>query len=115
MDATAQFFEDLRRRGHEPLLEKARGTLRVDLVNGQETERWFLSIDRGDVEVSHKLGKPDCTLHAAKKVFDRVARGELNAMAAVLRGAMTFEGDPEILVRFQRLFPSPPARASAKR
>jgi hypothetical protein len=32
-----------------------------------------------------------------------------------LRGAMTFEGDPEILVRFQRLFPSPPARASAKR
>jgi putative sterol carrier protein len=115
MDATAQFFEDLRRRGHEPLLEKARGTLRVDLVNGQETERWFLSIDRGDVEVSHKLGKPDCTLHAAKKVFDRVARGELNAMAAVLRGALTFEGDPEILVRFQRLFPSPPATPAAKR
>jgi putative sterol carrier protein len=111
MDATAQFFEDLRRRGHEPLLEKTTGTLRVDLVNGKETERWFLSVDHGDVEVSHKAGKPDCVLRASKDVFDDVARGEVNAMAAVLRGALAVEGDPRILVRFQRLFPSPPAGA----
>jgi putative sterol carrier protein len=111
-DATADFFERLGRHGHEPLLEKTSGTLRIDLESRKETERWLVSVDRGDLAVSHKTGNPDCTVRASKEVFDSVARGELNAMAAVLRGAFAVEGDPRILVRFQRLFPGPPAEAS---
>ena len=33
--------------------------------------------------------------------------GRANAVTAVLRGAMTLEGDWNLLVVFQRLFPSP--------
>ncbi len=32
-------------------------------------------------------------------------------MAAVLRGAIALEGDWELIVLFQRLFPSPPSTA----
>jgi hypothetical protein len=36
--------------------------------------------------------------------------GETNALAAYLRGAVEVEGDPELLLRFQRIFPGPPVR-----
>jgi hypothetical protein len=34
-DPTAEFFDELGRRGHEPLLEKATGTLRFDIADGK--------------------------------------------------------------------------------
>ena len=40
-DATTDFFSALEARGHEPLLEKATGTLRFDLTNGKRTARWL--------------------------------------------------------------------------
>jgi hypothetical protein len=41
-------------------------------------------------------------------VLEGVARGELNAMAAVLRGELVIEGDLQILMIVQRVFPGPP-------
>jgi putative sterol carrier protein len=107
-DATAKFFDDLASRGHERLLEKTRGTIRVDLENGKRTERWLVAINKGDVRVSHANSKADTTIRASKEVFNRVASGETNAMAAMLRGAIAIDGNFELLVLFQRLFPSPP-------
>jgi putative sterol carrier protein len=104
-DATTDFFESLSRRGHEPLLEKARGTLRIDLDRGKRTEHWFVKVDKGDIQVSHRDGKADSSIRARKDVFDGIARGETNAMAAVLRGAVAIDGDFELIVLFQRLFP----------
>jgi putative sterol carrier protein len=106
-DATAALFESLRSRGHEPLLEQAHGTLRFELGNGR-TDRWTVTVDGGDVTVSHGRGRADCTVRADKKLFDRIASGDANAMAATLRGAVSIEGDPELFQRFQRLFPSAP-------
>ena len=106
-DATADFFEGLRDRSPEPLLGDARGSLRFEVTNGH-AERWLVSLDGGgNMAVSHKGGKADCTVRARKKVFTRIAAGELNAFAALLRGEITAEGDPTLLVRFQRLLPSP--------
>jgi putative sterol carrier protein len=113
-DATADFFEDLGRRGHEPLLGKTSTTFRFDVENGKQ-ERWLVSVDKGDLAVSHKRGAPDCVIRAHRDVFDKVARGQLNAMAAALRGLLVLEGDPRLLVRFQRLFPSPPRAAGPAR
>ena len=109
-DATAEFFNELGRREHEPLLEKATGTLRFDLEHAEGTDHWLVAVKKGDVAVSRENAAADCTIRADKALFDDVASGEVNGMAAVLRGAIVFEGDPELMVLFQRLFPEPPTR-----
>jgi putative sterol carrier protein len=114
IDATAGFFDELGRRGHEPLLIKARGTARFEIVDGTRTLRWLVAVDEGDIRVSRRNAAPDCVVRADKTVFDRVAAGELNFMAAVLRGELVVEGDPRLLVLLQRLFPGrPPSRSAA--
>jgi putative sterol carrier protein len=111
-DAAAAFFEDLEQRGHEPLLAKVVGTVRVDLVDGDHIDPWLLTIEKGDLAVSHQDTKADCTFRADKAWFERLVVGEENAMAAVLRGAVLIEGDLDLLVAVQRLFPGPRSQQS---
>ncbi len=113
-DSTSEFFGELGGRGHEPLLEKATGTLRFDLTDGKRTDRWLVSVKKGDVAVSHRNVRADCVVRADRALFDSVADGEVNAMAALLRGAMGVEGDVELLVLFQKLFPGPPRSRSPR-
>ena len=111
-DATAQFFGELESRGSDPRVAKARGTLRFDLADGKRTQRWLVAIDRGAIAVSHRNARADCVVRADKATFDGIAGGELNAFATILRGAMRVEGDPQLLVFFQRLFPGPPRESA---
>jgi putative sterol carrier protein len=108
---TTEFFNALRSRGHEPMLEKTTGTVRFDLSNGKRTERWLVSINKGDLAVSHASGPADCTVRGPKKLIDKIVSGEVNAMAAVLRGALAVEGDTLLIVLLQRVFPAPPKGA----
>ncbi len=108
--ATTEFFEGLSTRGHEPLLETTSGTIRVELAKNGKVERWHVAIHKGDVEVSHRRDATDCTVSAPAELFDRIANGEENAFAAALRGDLIITGDSRLLVRIQRLFPSPPKR-----
>lgn len=109
---TDEFFEELRRRGHEPLLAATTGTIRFDLghaTNGGESRS--VSIGRGDVRVSDEGddgAAADCVVRTDRALFDAIASGRANAMAAMLRGALSVDGDVELLVLFQRLFPGPP-------
>ena len=107
-DPTTKFFDDLASRGHEPLLEKATGTLRLDLTNGKRSARWLVAIKKGDITVSRENRAADCVARADRGLFEGIVKGEVNAMAALLRGAIAVEGDPQLLVLFQRLFPGPP-------
>ena len=107
-DATAEFFDELGRRGHEPLLSKVTGSARFDVVARARTEHWLVSIDKGEIGVSRGMAAADAVLRVDKGPFERVLAGELNLMAAVLRGEVAVEGDPRLLVRLQRLFPRPP-------
>ena len=111
MDATTQFFKQLEARGHEPRLDKVKGTVRLELVNGKRTDRWLLAIDKGDISISQGNGEADCVVRTTKDVFEGLATGETNAVAAVLRGTVGVEGDRGLLVFFQRLFPAPRRRA----
>jgi putative sterol carrier protein len=106
-DATAEFFQQLAARGHEPLLGKVKGTIRFDLVNGTRTDRWLVTFDQGDVSVSRKNVAADCVVRVDRALFDAMVSGDANGMAAYLRGRLTFDGDPEFLVLFQRVLPGP--------
>ena len=111
-DPTVEFFEDLGRRGHEPLLAKAKGTVRFDLVDGARTDRWLVAVNKGAVTVVHKDGTAECTVRAEKSFFERLTAGEENAIAAVLRGALVCTGDAELLLAVQRIFPGPGDRTA---
>ena len=114
-DDVVEFFEELGRRGHEPLLAKITGRVRFNLVDGGRPDRWSVAVDKGDTTVMHDEGPVDCTIRAERALFERLCRGEENAMAAVLRGALVCTGDVELLYAIQRIFPGPPGGRPAVR
>jgi putative sterol carrier protein len=113
-DSTGDFFRELAARGHDPLLGRASGTLRFDLVDGDRVEHWYVTVHKGDVTVSHKNGKADAVLSGDKQLFDGIASGRKNAMTALLREAMTPEGDASLMLSFGRVFPGPPGAADVQ-
>jgi hypothetical protein len=108
-DPTSDFFADLAARGQVPMLRSTTGTLRFDLEDGGRMEHWYVTIKRGAVEVTHDEDDADCEVRASKELFDRLASGTANAMAAALRGLVLAVGDLSLVISFQRLFPGPPA------
>jgi hypothetical protein len=108
-DPTTEFFTGLAERGREPMLQRTSGTLRFDLAGPLEVEHWFVRIHRGEISVSRSEDEADCVVRADKELFDRLASGTANAMAAALRGVVEPLGDLQLVVQFQRLFPGPPA------
>ncbi len=113
-DPTERFFAELASHEHEPLLRKASGSMRFDVVDGRKTRRWLVAVDRGNIGVTAGSAQASCVIRADKAVFDKVVSGRLNAVAAVLRGDLRVEGDWRLLVRMQRLFPGPPRRRGAR-
>jgi putative sterol carrier protein len=108
-ETAGEFFAGLAERGREPLLQNVSGTLRFDLVDGERIEHWYLDIKNGRVAVSRKDAKADAVVRTAKDLFDGMAAGKVNAMAATLRGALALQGNYALFISFQRLFPGPAA------
>jgi putative sterol carrier protein len=104
-DPTAAFFDALKQREHDPLLSGKQGSVRIEVANGGAIERWLVEYDDGAITVSKRNRVADTTVRADKQVFDRIASGEANAMAALLRGEVAAEGDMNVLIVFQRLLP----------
>jgi putative sterol carrier protein len=102
-----EFLTELGRRGSEPLLATATGAIRFDVHRGGRTEYRLVKMDRGTVTVTNGKGKADAVVDADGDLLDRIATGEVNAMAAVLRGVLHVEGDTELLIQLQRAFPGP--------
>jgi putative sterol carrier protein len=109
-DPTVAFFDELATRTDEPLLRKATGVTALEVLDGRTVRRWLVEVDKGQISVREGAGAAGCVVRADKAVFDKIAAGRLNAVAAVLRGDVAVEGDWRLLVRMQRLFPSPPRR-----
>ncbi|GGS04660.1 hypothetical protein GCM10010169_56770 [Micromonospora fulviviridis] len=108
MDTTTKFFEDLDRRGFEPLLAKTSGTLRFDLHEGPQTTHWLLEIDRGNLRVRQEDQEADTVVGTEPRLFGELVSGEENAIAALLRGDMTVSGDLRLVLQLERIFPGPP-------
>jgi hypothetical protein len=112
---TEELFEEVGRHRHEPRLENANGSVRIELVEGTCTEHWFIEITDGDIEVSRENLEADAAFRAERTLFDRAAVGEENLTAALLRGAVTAEGDLELVVILERLMPGPPSSVARRR
>jgi putative sterol carrier protein len=110
--ASAAFFEDLRRTGHVPLLQRVKGTMRFDLDDDGGIEHWYVAVDKGDVKVSRKKTSADAVVNTDLKLLDDMVQGRVNATAAMLRGLVSVEGNLGLLMLFQRLFPGPPRSAA---
>jgi putative sterol carrier protein len=109
-DATTRFFDTLGQLEHQPTLGRTTGSLRIDLDRDGQVEHWRVELRRGAVTVSRAAGPADCVVRTTAVVFEDLARGRANAMAATLRGQLLLDGNPALLVRFQRLFPAPTGR-----
>jgi putative sterol carrier protein len=107
-DRAVEFLRGLGRRGHESRWAKVSGRARLELRDGERTDRWMIAIDHGAVTVAHAGGQADCTIRAERELFDRLCRGEANALSAMLRGELVCTGDVELLYAIQRVFPGPP-------
>ena len=106
-DPIADFMDGLGERGYEPSMAKASGTVRFEVVDGDHTERWLLTVAKGSLAVSRRNARADVTLRAPRRLFEQLVQGKANAMAAVLRGAVQVEGNAELIVLVQRLLPRP--------
>lgn len=114
-DPTAELFDRLDRLRHDIRLENAKGTVRFDLAHDSQTDHWLVAIDKGDVSVSRGKGEADCIVTTDKALFDRVAKGEENAIAAMLRADIGIHGDLMLLVMMERLLPGPPNTRGPRR
>jgi putative sterol carrier protein len=115
VDATTRFFEDLDRRGFEPLLAKTSGTMRFDLHEGAQTTHWLLQIDRGKLRVSREDQEADTVVGTDPRLFDDLVAGGENAISALLRGDMTVSGDLRLVLQVERIFPGPPDSRGPRR
>ncbi len=106
----AEFLRALERRGYEPALQRTSGSVRFDVDRQGRTARWRLEIRRGEIVLTRGGGPADCVVRATAEVLDDLASGRANALTAMLRGEVSVEGDPRLLVRVQRLFPTPTGR-----
>ena len=104
MTFTAEFFEQLGRRGHEPLLGRVSASVRFDISDETGTEHRLVRIDHGELTVTTDDLPADCILEADRAEFDDIVAGRTSALASLLRGTLAIEGDPELLVLAQRLF-----------
>lgn len=105
---TAKFFDELGRRGHEPLLARIEGTMRFDLEHDQQTDHWLVTITRGDVTVSREERAADLVVHADRTFFDRIASGEIRPLVAWLQNGVLIQGRSQLFILLERLIPPRP-------
>ena len=107
-DPTVELFDQLGRRGHDPLLEQVHGTVRFDLASNDGIRCWLVEIDDGTVKVSRDQRDADCVVLTTKVRFDRIATGRANAFAMLLRAEIVVHGDVQLLIVLERVLPGPP-------
>jgi putative sterol carrier protein len=95
-----------------PPLKKMSATIRFDIEDGPTTKHWLLAVDRGTVTVSHRKARADAVIRVGRELFEHILAGDANAMAAMLRGEIAIDGDPALMLSFQRLMPGPARRAA---
>lgn len=104
-----EFFDELARRGHEPMLERVTAKLRFQITDdggdGGALTR-LVTIDHGDLHISSDQTDADATITCSGSELDDLMTGRTSAVASLLRGTLAARGDLELMVLAQRLFSS---------
>ncbi|GAA1796743.1 SCP2 sterol-binding domain-containing protein [Planosporangium flavigriseum] len=104
---TEEFFSALSRRGHDPRLVRVTANVHFSITDGRNLLHWLVDIEHGDIRVSRQNGEARCGICADRELFDGIVAGQVNAVAAMLRGDLWVDGDREAWVVVQRLLPGP--------
>jgi putative sterol carrier protein len=107
------FFAELGRRGHEPMLRRISGTIRFDLDHGGKSDHFTVTVAKGDLSVSRRNAAADTVIHTDRALFERMVTGRANASASMLRGLVGVSGDLELATLAPRLFAAGAAPAPA--
>lgn len=115
-DSVSRFFSGLAEAGHIATFDRQSATLRFDILDGDQVERWYVTVHDGEVTVSRQGNPadapadvpPDVVVRMDRRNFAAMVTGRLNAMAAILRGLLTCEGSMAAAMTFQRCLPGPP-------
>ncbi|MFY1672861.1 SCP2 sterol-binding domain-containing protein [Plantactinospora sp. WMMB334] len=108
MDPTTEFFEGLNHRPPDPLLSRVRGTIRFELESDDGDDVWLLVMSAGSVSAAQADRPADCTVRTDRLFFNRIAAGEANPLAALLRNRVTVEGKIALYSYLHHLVPGPP-------
>ena len=105
-DSTQTFFEEVAKRGREPLLHVVAGTIRFDLSDSAGSWHvWYLTIEHGNMTVSNDLADADCVVTCRLEDFDQVLQGKQNLLTAVMQGRVQISGDVFLAQMFTRVLP----------
>jgi putative sterol carrier protein len=107
-DPIGRFFTELERQGSVATFEGQSATVRFEVVDQAEHERWYVAVNRGDVAVSRQKAPADAVATVRRPDLEALVEGRMNAQAAFLRGSVTCTGSMGALIMFQRCLPGPP-------
>lgn len=87
--------------------EKLQGmdtTILFDL-SGEENEQWTVTIQDGQVDVAEgSVGSPAITVEITAADLKALIQGDLNPMAAFMKGRLKVKGDISMAMQLQNLF-----------
>ncbi len=107
-DPISEFFASLTQPGHIATFAGESASIRFDVVDGANIDRWHLTINKGVVTVTRQNRAADAVARVERRYLEAIVTGRLNAQAAMLRGLVTCEGNIAALMMFQRCLPGPP-------
>lgn len=118
-DLVHRFFDELGRRGHDPLLDRLAGTGRFEVLTDGQVECWTVSVEGGCPAVSHgdTEAQVGWVLRGDRGIFNQLITGEVGALAASLNGQLDFiRTDPATQFGLlTRLFAGPPEARERRR
>jgi len=111
----AEFIDELRRHRHVGVLETTVGTIRLDILHGDRTDHWLVSVSHGDLDVTSGYGEADCAFQMDETAFRRLADGETVPFAAYLSNEIAVVGRFNLLIVLQQLFHGRPGARDPRR
>lgn len=107
MPGMTELEQALKRLSGSAQAEKLKGmdaTILFD-IKGSDGGLWTVDIDDGAVSLEEgQTGSPDVTVEAKAEDLLALLNGDLNPMAAFMRGRLKVKGDMSIAMQIQKLF-----------